>query len=416
MRERPSNHSDLQLRQRTVVPEVFKQAFQVEQGQEGGFSFDLSVERELILRYGDDYWEHFRSNAIYYANETYGKVREDQYKHEVFKKDHGYEVGYWIGKQWVDARNSYAQVAQDVTRPAWVRRRALGDVKWVDSILKHLNNGDFHKILVDLSPTEFEIPLEERKREQFNKHSFVRLHEVQEEEGRLRLVSTPLRNYLCLEEQEKLFQILTGKFIEGKKLLGTVEVLNPDTDVNLVWQNIQELYSNTPLERKITIPKEDYFQKTTEEMKEVLDLLDGYLQGIFKLMKNHSVAEEVIEKQFHAWETAVRKLIRGEEIDKEFFANFNPDSLLQKKVQGASVIQNIVRDYRPEANDCPGSGSGFGKSGRWKNEQKKANGESCVEICCRRCGWKPDSAQLKMIDKGLINRCPTCGWRPGEGV
>lgn len=45
-------------------------------------------------------------------------------------------------------------------------------------------------------------------------------------------------------------------------------------------------------------------------------------------------------------------------------------------------------------------------------ESKSYSADSCPEIKCRGCGWKPKPHQLKMIQDGKMTRCPDCKKAP----
>lgn len=40
----------------------------------------------------------------------------------------------------------------------------------------------------------------------------------------------------------------------------------------------------------------------------------------------------------------------------------------------------------------------------------------CFKIRCKRCGWEPDKKELALIQSGVLNVCPVCGWMPGSEI
>lgn len=40
----------------------------------------------------------------------------------------------------------------------------------------------------------------------------------------------------------------------------------------------------------------------------------------------------------------------------------------------------------------------------------------CYKIICKQCGWEAQDCDVLAIQKGEMNACPECGWKPGETV
>lgn len=323
------------------------------------FAFDLGRERELIQLYGDAYKDFFVAQAHYYAKESYGKVPKVEYSHDIERKMDG-SVKLQFGPNGDYAEKSYGEPVFDEELPEWYRRRAGADVRWTLSLQKKLTNAKPDDTFIDLSPTEFGVSIEERKKWGFGWHSFVRVHKVIiDENGKEKLISRGIRNYLDLPEQRKLFEDLTGEKIkEGEDMLCKVGNLKPGVEPGHIDKKIKELWNATPLSRRLW-PEEDQLQKSEEEMDTKLVNLDKWLEGIFYLMK-HNAQEWRIEKEFHGWENAVKAAVEEEKFDFKMLGEIDARAFIDHRLdERVGVIQEFIdREYKPGTNGC-GFGSGF---------------------------------------------------------
>lgn len=49
-----------------------------------------------------------------------------------------------------------------------------------------------------------------------------------------------------------------------------------------------------------------------------------------------------------------------------------------------------------------------------KMDTKDNSCEVCFRITCKRCEWVATDQEVERIQKGNLNACPICGWKPGE--
>ncbi|GEM_PF-6022232 len=311
------------------------------------FAFDLDIELQHITEYGQGYRPFFIEQAHYFAKESYGKVPLVQYEHEI---ENGVLM-YEVSGQKIQAKDSYRHQAVDSSLPDWYRARAFGDLRWVDNLEKQLAKSGDGDLFFDLSPTAFEISLSERQRWGFGTHSFARLHQVVGEGRRKKLVSRAPRNYLDLPEQARLFTMLSGYPVEGQYLLGEVAKIDRGTEIGHIQKIVDDLYNQTPDERKIIPPENDQIIADNQEMDAHLAQLDWWLNNIFDLMAGEA-SKSVIEKQFHGWENAIKDLIRRGKIQSDFSEE---DWGFRSKI----IDYFSDQPYVSEGNGC-GFGSGFG--------------------------------------------------------
>ncbi len=323
------------------------------------FAFDLSRECELIQLYGESYKEFFLTQAHYYAKETYGKTPTVTYEHALVRDSLG-NVELVFGPHKERARASYMRPKNDTSLPKWYRDRAAADEEWTIALEEKLASARPGDRFIDLSPTVFEIPIEERAKWNFSWHSFVRVHEVVIEEGEEKLVSNSIRNYLDLPEQEILFSQLSGEQLAGNNLLGAVGKLRLTMEIGHIQHLITKLYEETPLERKIAVPASDQVARSDQEMEAILTEYDSWLLGIFQLMQQ-GFPDQLIEDQFHGWENAVKRSVRGQGIDSAYFRSLaTKHFVLEIQRHGTPLARFTEEEYKPQANGC-GNGSGFGK-------------------------------------------------------
>lgn len=312
------------------------------------FAFDLAREYDLIQRHGDSYYDFFIAQSHYYAKESYGKVPNVEYEHLIERDSEGNIKLRFRDPLATFAEESYAGPVLDARFPVWYRKRAAADVRWTIAIQESLKDALPGDTFADLSPTEFDVSIEDRKKWGFGWHSFARVHRLIVEDGQEKLVSRAIRNYLDFPEQQRLSEILSGERLG----LGDVGKLKEGMDIGHVNKFIQDLWGQTPLERKIN-PPEDQIVKSEQEMNSDLGKLDFWLNRVFVLMKN-SASEELVLREFRGWENALKAAV---EVESAGFNNgkntIYPDSMMEYFME---------QGYIPGANGC-GAGSGFSKLG-----------------------------------------------------
>ena len=159
------------------------------------FAFDLSREYELAQEYGGNYKKYFIENAHYYAKESYGRVPVSEYEHKILTFSDG-SAKLVLGPDNMSARQSYLEPALDISKPEWYRKRSMADVKWVDSIQLQLAEASEGDTFIDISPTEYGVSVEERKKWGYGYHSFARVHKLVIENG---------EKETCFKSSQKLF-------------------------------------------------------------------------------------------------------------------------------------------------------------------------------------------------------------------
>lgn len=332
-------------------------------------AFDLGVELKYIQEFGDSYQPFFDKNALYYIMEAYGHVPKVVYEHSVLEDADG-NITLYIDALHKSARESY-QEPVGFDAPQWYTDRAQKDYQTVVNLEDQLKGATDGDIFVEVSPTEYDITVEEREKCGFGHHSFVRVHQLsRNERGEKILVSRALREYLDLGGHEQLFKTLTDVQITGENLIGTVAKLRPDlnvhdiqsdTDINSVQSLIDELYACTPEATKIIPPEEDLYFSTSQHVKDQFDLQKDWLQEIFVMLREGPDSESVaawqqeVERKFHGWEMAMKTLVQNKgtvpDIPQELIAAGMP--------VGDFRDYFMSMDYSAGSSSC-GNGSGFG--------------------------------------------------------
>ncbi len=381
------------------------------------FAFDLGREYQLTQKFGNKYRSHFIENAHYYAKESYGRVPISEYEHKIMENEDG-SVYLALGPDNQSARDCYLVPAQDRSKPEWYRRRSMGDVRWVDAMQEAVGGAKEGDTFVDLSPTEFGVTVEERKAWGYGYHSFARIHKIVVENGQKKLISRAVRNYLDAPEQEMLFEKLAGERVAVDALLGVVAKVDSGTSQSYIRSLSDELYENTPEERKIHPPKE-YLQnvKNEQEMDRELQKVDAWLAVVFEMMQKGESPAKIVS-HFRGWENAVRDYVEDKSTLSEF-ENITVDEMRVAIATGSAIVTHFVnREYAPGANGC-GLGSGFGaerNDGIMTYESMTNTEGNCPEIKCgnkeKRCNWKASESEADEITAGRLTKCPKCGWKP----
>lgn len=393
------------------------------------FAFDLGREYELSRAYGNSYKPFFIENAHYYAKESYARVPISEYEHDVKRYPDG-RVELAFGVDNVSAKARYLAPAMDESKPEWYRRRAYADVVWTEKLERLLESAKTGDVFLDLSPTEFNVNVSERKKWGYGYHSFARIHTLVTENGQEKLVSRAIRNYLNEAEQKALFERLTGEEIDTKELLGEVRKISESITPAHIRKISDELYEQTPEAKKIIPPREELENiKAESEMDLELAHLDVWLEAVFEMMEQGEDPELVLTL-FRAWEAAVKDAVEGDgEADR--FSSITKQQIVMAAIynNNAFIGDYLNRQYVAGYNGC-GLGSGFGQGSVFGMNQgniERFNGpmtyqtmtqnedkNSCPEIKCGRrgCSWKANDTEAEKIQKGELTCCPKCKWRP----
>lgn len=367
------------------------------------FAFDLGREYRLAQEHGAKYQKYFLENAHYYAKESYGRVPVSEYEHKIIENEDG-EVQLALGPDNVSARESYLAPALDDSKPDWYKKRSMGDVRWVEQMQKALEKGNVGDVFVDVSPTEFNVTLEERKKWGFADHSFARLHTVVIENGQKKLISRAIRTHLDEEQHPIFYKQLTGEDVDVTQMLGRVEKVNPDITPAYVRFLSEKLHPLSDQEKT----------KSETEMDQALIKIDPWLMTVYEMMQIKKSPAEIV-KYFRGWENAVRDYVEGKSELKQF-ENITLEGMRSAMQNGSGLVANYVnRVYQPGANGC-GLGSGFGaerEEGVMTYESMtKATEGDCPEIRCKKCPWKASEKEAQEIADGKRDKCPKCGWKP----
>lgn len=372
-------------------------------------AFDLAHELAYIQEYGNDYYSFFSKEALYYVMETYGRVPRVEYYHSL-REDEAGNVSLYIDAIQKTARESYAEpVSFDA--PDWYTKRAEKDLKAIVSLEEQLKDASETDVFLEISPTEYDISVDERERCGFGYQSFVRLHQIgRNEQGERILVSRALREYLDAEGHAELAITLAGEAAEGGELLGSVFKLQPelsitdirhDGDVQSVQNLIDQIYDRTPSIRKIVPPPEDLFYATSTQVREQFEKQESWLHDIFTLMEEgpdrESVAEwqAEVERQFHGWEMAMKALIHtGGDEDRAL-----EEAEEESGTYGGGFRDTFVgMDYTPGGNSC-GNGAGFGGAGDMGTSTSIAMAEGAMNY----------AGLSGRYDKLMGQKCAVCG-------
>ena len=309
------------------------------------FAFDLGSEFQLTQKFGYTYKKHFIENAHYYAKESYGRVPVSEYEHKIMEGEDG-GVILALGPDNQSARDCYLTPARDESKPDWYKKRSMGDVRWVDSMQEGLVGAKEGDTFVDLSPTEFNVTVEERKAWGYGYHSFARIHRVVVEDGQKKLVSRAVRNYLDGPEQEELFEKLAGERISVDKMLGAVAKVDNGTSQGHIKALSEALYRDTPENRKI-YPPEEYLEnvKNEHEMDVELQKIDAWLTVVFEMMQNGELPAKIVS-YFRGWENAVKDYVEGKN-DLAQFENVTVDVMRWAVRSGKPLVLDFVNSIIP---------------------------------------------------------------------
>lgn len=265
-----------------------------------------------------------------------------------------------VGPQRDSARKSYEKPVWDTALPLWYRQRAATDVNWTANIEELLQDAQVGDMFIDMSPTEFQVDIKERKKWAFGWHSFIRLHQLVKENGEEFIVSKAIRNYLDLPEQLTLFKTFYGTDVHPYHLLGTVAKVPLGVNAGHIKKMADDLYEATPADRKI-IPEGDEVSKEEAEMNNNLKNWQPWLERIFAMMKQ-GVSPHIIEKEFHGWEMAIKDAVKGETVYIPSLGGFDPQNF---SIIDLSIVRHYTsQEYAPVGGSC-GTGSGIKKRNPW---------------------------------------------------
>lgn len=397
----------------TINPQV-ESAVGVDNSSPETYAFDLGRERELIQQYGENYWPYFKSNFQTFINERYGHLQKTEYDLELVKNGLGqWKIYFDRAGNLINARDSFNISALDPELPDWYRYRCLRDVAWVEATEGILNSNSRLVRLIEFSHAPYHIPEAEREKLGFGKQSFLRVYEVegQLEVGRARLHATAVRHYLALDEQYLLRKLLTG-VDSTDALLGFSGEVGPSSTIGKIEDLIDQLYEQTPPERKIIPNQEDQVQLTEEQTRVYFDQSENWLRGIFLMLNDLSFEEADIETEFTALRLTLRDVVYGRITDLNWLEGLTPEGFYQKKYLNLVQLQERKKvTEEKEGSDCPGK-AGFRRRTVFEMRFESQKAYWRVSLSdrvhffddCPVCGKENINRVVKMGDK-----YPCCG-------
>lgn len=357
------------------------------------FAIDLSDELRKVQKLKEEgrdphsYWEFFRSQAEYYANESYAKLGAVEYTHDLVN-DNG-QVRMWITPMGKGAYESYKEAADKVANTealSWYKNRSQIEadeiLKWEELIMKHQGT----KVLVDVSPAPFDVPEEHLEGTMFGTHSFIRLHQlVYDEQGKPYVFSRAHRTHLPPEQLEVVSEMLTSEKIPWQQLLGSMNTLHSSlkmvdsfgkpTDIRNqdIAVSVDRLIAR--LEEQAGLPETvSSTGKTKEEMNGHYRVLEPVLRQVFdEMARGPRMAEsedsfmERLIRDFQTWEKMLAGRLSGEWTQ---VAATMTQETEHEHINGGTQMQEMYyyysqQEYQPESNGC-GTGSGASRSGSLK--------------------------------------------------
>ncbi len=351
--------------------------------EEKPFAIDLADElrktRQLTIEGRDPevYWDFFRSQAEYYANESYAKLGAIEFRHDLVN-DFG-RLKMWIDPMGKGAHESYSEAAEKVSsnpKLEWYKDRCQTEadaiLQWEELLMKHGSG----RSLIDISPAPFEVPDEYLEGTMFGTHSFIRLHQLvyDEETGVPYVFSRAHRTHLPPEELEKAFEIFTGDKVNWRQLLGTFAPIHESLKISDIREqdiaiSVERIIEK--MERKSGIPEPVSTQRTKEDMRRHYEVLLPALRQVFDQMvtdRSSGESEDAFLQRlvlgFQTWEKMLVGRLNGEwgQIEAGMDSGAN-----QPNVDNTQKLQEMYyfyqqQEYRPQANGC---GTGSGASSTW---------------------------------------------------
>lgn len=343
-------------------------------------AFDLNKEQSYFDIYGSEYLPLFIDNAEFYVKEAYGKPPMVPYHHELVDLPNG-EVRMKFPGVDVFARDSYKDAQNNSSHPLWLRQRAHKDEEWTIKLEEQLKNAQPGDIFVEASPTAFEVSLEERKKMMFGNHSFLRIHQLAERDGKKMLKSAAVLHYLTLEQQQHLVNFLTRQPIPENLLgfsarmqdsIGITDVHNTD-EMKQLTNMINTIYLATPPEERIPPDK----QFDNKELTDYTEILRPWVAGIGKLMQRRAHPNDIVD-ELHGWENAFKEFLQKgvSEEARRYFAALTPEQIVNHYFRVQTVDFSfpseeqfdtffrqgyIDQPYEASTSMC-GAGSGYGQT------------------------------------------------------
>src|SRR5207237_588264 len=117
------------------------------------------------------------------------------------------------------ARHSYLETVARNIGMEWEQTRACREFRGTILLEQLLNRHGKNAIFCDESPYPADINPTFLEGTAYGNHSFLRGHQLIEENGTFKLHSRAIRHYLNLSQQEKAFSILSGQSISREELL-----------------------------------------------------------------------------------------------------------------------------------------------------------------------------------------------------
>lgn len=391
------------------------------------YAFDLSHEYAKFQEFGEAYRPFFITEAGYYAKEAWGKVPKVMYKHSIIETPDGKRL--WIDAMNCSARESYFAPAADESLPLWFRERAQKDGETIVSLEEWLQTARPGDICFDQSPTEFNVSIKEREKWGYGWHSFTRLHQLVEVDGRWELHSRAKRHYL--NEQQQYMQrgmLATEPVGRDVSLMGTVIPADPTvvsdiTNTSRFDMLTDECYQSGPQEERIVPPPQELKMIENDKMDEYLALIAFQLEEVADLMitGDQEPTDDLIaaiQTRFQGWEMFLKTIIDEDSSQSEESTRGADLAALRRFAaqQSLGIIDDATEQYvrsqqlfyQNKSYDREGATSGCGGGSGWGNKNNLADASPLASSNPLASGRMDYKTLTEESERHEDYECPKC--------
>ncbi len=391
--------------------------------KERPFAMDLADELRKVRAmkvFGDNpeaYWQFFKAQSEYYANEAYAKLGTISYEHQLVN-DQG-NLRLWIEPMGKSARESYEEAGLK-GGPDWYVKRCNKETDQIDDWERQTQQYLSNKVLIDISPAPFDVPKEKLKGTMFGDHSFVRASQmVYDEHGVPYVYSRAFRTYLPPTKLEEVMQMTTGQTISASELLGTMLPLHEQYQITDIRDDRAAIQLQSILNSKWEelLPEgraqvQDEYITSYEEMQQHYKNLVPALRAVFDQIiqdKHFDEDENVfllrLVDRFRTWEKMVQAKVSGD-WDRQTISHIE-ESVSSRNILGIDSLMSHMyyyyqqQEYTPGTNAC-GTGSGasvsssissalqgtsiiFGSPSTYESMSIHTSVDKSVKISCPSC-------------------------------
>lgn len=386
--------------------------------------FDLGIEREKIQVGLDSlkYKQRFFENAKSYAREHLAKITDTTFVPYIINKNNDESITLTA-----EGYNGPVAELYNPNRRDWPSYRK-NDVQFQRALVEYnsfrsfeqsseLKNAQVGDLFIWNSPPPSNLlnnrDFQALKKLGYGFHSFTFVYEIKEDslKGNKYIESKAIRQYLRSKDQARLLNLVGGSNLIDNSdptdldlLSHIVKVTKPELRLKNINEIIDNIYKDTPEGERI-IPHISSTNLSEEAVNTILTKLNNWLEGIYYLMyfDRGLRFNELIEKNFHGWEEALKDLLSGsnknlnfEIIDpKDWAVRQMHLFVLGSQDTTSDFYYYTKKDYKPEAGGC-GLGSGFGE----KEEKSSSSNPR----------YKTSYESADSEDKNTFTgECPVCG-------